>query len=246
MESMDRFCSSCGAGISKVDQFCRKCGSDLGQGKPIKAKPAPESQDEESLSGSTAWFFLSVIGLLGWLLAGLSFITIAFISLPNAISTGGEFWATMNVLGSLLIGGTGVAAGIFCSRKLRRPEGHKDGQLYKFLFGREAERNYSILIWAAVLIPVALIFLQSYRSANGDMLRSEVFTPFIVFGVVYTVGLIILYRNVRMRQIRGGELRETDIETNKYGPNPRQAVSQQPYNPPSSIMKKIAKEISSW
>ena len=46
MESMDRFCWSCGSGISKGDQFCRKCGSYLGQGQPIEQ--GHETQPEAS------------------------------------------------------------------------------------------------------------------------------------------------------------------------------------------------------
>jgi len=159
MESMDRFCWSCGSGISKGDQFCRKCGSDLGQGQPIEqghetqpeASTLPEIDPPKAKSTHVAGFSvlrppmsleeildeantantantppdlamiaLHIIGALGWLWAGLFFFRAVFISLPNAIRTGGEYWATMNVLSALLIGGAGVAAGIFCRRKLRR------------------------------------------------------------------------------------------------------------------------------
>ena len=289
MESMDRFCWSCGSGISKGDQFCRKCGSYLGQGQPIeqghetqpeastvpeidppKAKPThvagfsvlrpPMSLEEildEANTANTppdlAMIALHIIGALGWLLAGLSFITTTLISLPNAISTGGEYWSTIAVFAGLLIIGAGVTAGIFCRMTLRGREGHK--------FFPITGKTRTILIGAAILIPFALIFLQGYRSSiyipeenraevvelrkeikheeskpqwndwrvrkgtnispawearyrveplrstmeklKGDMPRSEVFAPFIVFGVVYTVGLIIFYRNRRMRQDRG-------------------------------------------
>jgi len=215
MESMDRFCWSCGSGIYKNDRFCRKCASDLSQRQPIdqdhEAKPEaaytpptpiPEVAVKEVSTAPTSSFIytsnsllfklfpglwdmlnrtptptstatapspkpdsllfklfpglwdmlnrtptptstatapsprpelkeaytppdsvtiaLHIIGALGWLLAGLFFFMAVFSSLPNAIRTGGEYWATMNVLGSLLIGGTGVAAGIFCRRKIRR------------------------------------------------------------------------------------------------------------------------------
>ena len=46
MESMDRFCSSCGSGIYKNDRFCRKCGSDLSQRQPIEQ--GHETQPEDS------------------------------------------------------------------------------------------------------------------------------------------------------------------------------------------------------
>jgi hypothetical protein len=81
--------------------------------------PRPDLK-EEYYPPDSVTIALHIIGALGWLLAGLFFFMAVFSSLPNAIRTGGEYWATMNVLGSLLIGGTGVAAGIFCRRKIRR------------------------------------------------------------------------------------------------------------------------------
>ena len=253
MESMDRFCWSCGLGISKGDQFCRKCGSDLGQGQPIEQgheiqpeastlpeidppkakpthvaefsvlrppppkkavvkKPSPESQGEESLSGSP------------WVSAGFSVLRPPPAPESHAAAV---VPTTSNPLELMVSFPDAVKLGF---------------QRYFEFKGRSTRAEYWWWSLFQIIAVSTMALIDGAIGLGGGLVGIS------FFGLLIP-GWAVLVRRLHDTNKTGWwcllwvvpfvfAVQESDIGTNKYGPNPRQAVSQQPYNPPSSIRRR--------